>query len=287
MKLNAVVLIALIALVSACDGGGGGGAPDASVDSGTDAGVEDAGTDAGGDAGIDGGAIEMVEVPAGSFMMGCNVAVDNECGGDENPYHSVTVPSFKIDKYEVTVGNYQKCVDAGVCTPAGAGSKCNYGVTGRDYHPINCVNWNQAKAYCAWIGKRLPSEAEWEKAARGTDGRKYPWGKSNLDCDHAVMSVSPCSNSGTQPVGSKPLGVSPYGALDMIGNVWEWVEDWFHDSYNGAPTDGSAWVVPAGSDRVVRGGSWANRLTYDLRASRRVGDVPSSSCVDCGFRCAQ
>ncbi|MBI5529083.1 MAG: SUMF1/EgtB/PvdO family nonheme iron enzyme, partial [Deltaproteobacteria bacterium] len=221
-------------------------------------------------------------VPAGSFQMGCNSAVDTECDGDENPYHAVSVPAFKVDKYELTVGEYQACVDAGGCTAAGTGGSCNYGVSGRDSHPINCVDWTQAKAYCTWAGKRLPTEAEWEKAARGTDGRKYPWGNDALDCDHAVHSVSPCSNSSTAPVGSKPAGVSPYGAEDMVGNVWEWVEDWYHDSYTGAPADGSAWVTPTGTYRVLRGGSWGGDGAGGLRASDRDWSTPTSGAATSG-----
>ena len=289
-----------------------GGKPDAGQDAGmTDAGQE-AGFDAGADSGspdtgpVDGGADsgspdtgiviscgpsisgkggEMCNVSAGPFMMGCNKAVDTECSNDESPYHSVNVPGFKIDKYEVTTGEYQACVDAGGCTAANTGGSCNYGVSGLDGHPINCVDWNQATAYCAWAGKRLPTEAEWEKAARGTDGRKYPWGNGSLDCDHAVWNGSTCGNSGTAPVGSKPAGVSPYGAEDMVGNVWEWVEDWYHDTYAGAPTDGSAWVTPTGWYRVLRGGSWDYASSGYLRVSSRFY-VPTSRVGGVGFRCA-
>lgn len=229
----------------------------------------------------------MVTVPAGSFQMGCNTAVDTECLDNiENPYHAVSVPAFKIDKYELTVGEYQACVDASDCTMEKTDSEwCNYGVSGRDSHPINCVDWNQAKAYCAWAGKRLPTEAEWEKAARGTDGRKYPWGNDSLDCDHAVHSTNGCSNSSTAPVGSKPAGTSPYGAEDMVGNVYEWVEDWYHNTYTGAPADGSAWVTPTGSYRVIRGGAWSYDGTNLLRASNRVAYVNADGGGVFGFRC--
>jgi formylglycine-generating enzyme required for sulfatase activity len=229
---------------------------------------------------------DMCDVAAGAFQMGCNSAVDTECFGGESPYHSVTVPAFKVDKYEVTAAEYKACVDASGCTAANTTGGCNYNVGGKESHPIDCVDWNQAKAYCEWAGKRLPTEAEWEKAARGTDGRKYPWGNDALDCNRAVHSVSPCNNSGTVPVGSKPAGVSPYGAEDMEGNVWEWVEDWYHDSYTGAPSDGSAWVNPAGSYRVWRGGSWGHVEPGYLRASYRGRNYPTSRSDYGGFRCA-
>ena len=230
---------------------------------------------------------DMCDVPAGPFWMGCNVAVDTECQSNEYPYHEVTVPAFKIDKFEITVSEYKACVSDSGCTAAGntAGWGCNYEELGRENHPINCMDWPQAKEYCAWAGKRLPTETQWEKAARGTDGRKYPWGNDLLDCDHAVHSANGCSNSNTAPVGSKPAGVSPYGAMDMVGNVYEWVEDDFHDTYTGAPANGSAWVdSPRATSRSVRGGDWGHNYTYDLRASFRGGAGTTWSFP--GFRCA-
>jgi len=232
---------------------------------------------------------EMCDVPAGVFEMGCNSAVDSECyQSTEDPYHSVTVPAFKIDQYEVMVSEYEVCVADSGCTAANTGSRCNYNVGGKENHPINCVDWNQAKAYCAWAGKKLPTEAEWEKAARGTDRRKYPWGSDALDCNRAVHSVSPCSNSGTAAVGSKPSGASPYGAMDMVGNMWEWVEDDWHSSYTNAPANGSAWVdAPRASYRVLRGGGWLNDNTQSLRASVRIDINPSFRNFNVGFRCSR
>lgn len=230
---------------------------------------------------------DMCNVAAGPFWMGCNVAVDTECQSFENPYHQVTVPAFRIDKYEVTVSDYKACVTAGGCA-AIIDNNCDYNIPGKESHPINCVAWNQAKAYCAWAGKRLPTEAEWEKAARGTDGRKYPWGNDALDCNRAVQSeIGGCNLSGTAVVGSKPSGVSPYGAADMVGNVEEWVEDDIHETYTGAPADGSAWVDnPRGASRVARGGAW-NLLTtpYTLRASNRDRGDPTGVYYIFGFRC--
>lgn len=230
---------------------------------------------------------EMVLIPSGPFMMGCNEAVDKECKRDEKPYHSVDVPTFKIDKYEVTAAEYGSCVAATGCTAASTADGCNYDVMGRENHPINCVDWKQAKAYCAWAGKKLPTEAEWEKAARGTDGRKYPWGNDALDCNRAVHSAKGCSNMDTAVVGSKPLGASPYGALDMVGNVSEWVEDDYHSDYSGVSIDGSVWIDnPRSTYRVSRGGSWHYDDSKTLRASSRVWGTPMGSGPDGGFRCA-
>jgi formylglycine-generating enzyme required for sulfatase activity len=231
----------------------------------------------------------MCNVPAGPFMMGCNSAVDNECNQTaENPYHSVNVPAFQIDRYEVTADQYKACVEGGGCSAANSGTGCNYYAVGKENHPINCVDWNQAKAFCLWAGKRLSSEAEWEKTARGTDGRKYPWGNDALDCDRAVHAVSPCSNSGTAMVGSKPTGVSPFGAMDMVGNVWEWVEDDYHSGYSGAPENGTAWVdTPRGTSRILRGGSFADYDTRVQRASYRFYGLPETRSDGTGFRCAK
>ena len=229
----------------------------------------------------------MCNVPEGPFMMGCNVAVDTECQSDEYPYHQVTVPAFKMDKYEVTASEYKACVTAGGCTTAAMTGTCTYDVPGLENHPINCVNWDQSRAYCGWAGKRLPTEAEWEKAARGTDGRKYPWGNDSLDCDHAVQAVTGnCGVTTTAPVGSKPPGESPYGTEDMIGNVWECVEDYYHDSYAGAPSDGGAWSTPAGTYRILRGGSYSAQARYNMRASARFRDFLSDYGPETGFRCA-
>jgi len=169
----------------------------------------------------------MCLIPAGSFWMGCNSAVDNDCDSDESPYHEVTLSGYYIDKTEVTVDDYADCVTAGACTaPSTASSYCNWEVSGKGNHPVNCVNWSQAGEYCTWAGKRLPTEAEWEKAARGTDGRKYPWGNEDATCEYAVMDdgVNGCGTDSTWNVCSKsPAGDSPYGLCDMSGNVWEWV----------------------------------------------------------------
>jgi iron(II)-dependent oxidoreductase len=255
------------------------GVPDAgSTDTSIAIGCEPSPTGIGGD---------MCGVPAGAFMMGCNSDVDTECEQTERPYHSVAVPAFRIDQYEVTTSQYKECVTADVCEDEGtSGTACNYGFPERGIHPMNCVSWYQAKAYCDWARKRLPTEAEWEKAARGADGRKYPWGDDPFDCARARADWLNCGNSSTGSVGSMPGGSSACGAEDMAGNVWEWVEDIWHYNYEGAPADGSAWLAD-GSQRVHRGGSWKTPSSF-LRTSSRGADPPTGPDRnnESGFRCA-
>lgn len=253
----------------------------------------------------------MVDVPGGSFMMGCN---EEPCDIFEIPYHQVNMPAFKIDKYEVTVLAYKTCVEAGVCTePLSYSSSdpvqffCNWNNSSRVNHPVNCITWAQAKAYCEWAGKRLCTEAEWEKAARGTDERVFPWGNQSASCTYAIMCDDISCNDddpnndnfmkfgcGTIPfttwqVGSKVLGASPYGALDMAGNVWEWVEDRFHSTYEGAPTDGSAWLdeeYPYGEYRVLRGGGFFNGISAMKTYSRGANTI-SAKPNGAGVRCCK
>lgn len=215
---------------------------------------------------------EMVPVAAGPFRMGCvDGAAGADCDSTEKPAHEVDVPAFEIDVTETPMGLYARCVQAGGCTvPNSSSPLCTYGRSGMELHPVNCVDHLQAEAFCRWAGRRLCSEAEWEKAAVGTDGRKYPWGEAPPTCDLAVLDEGGfgCGSVETAPVGSRPAGASPYGALDMAGNVWEWVEDHFHDSYVGAPADGSAWMVPATPFQVGRGGALSDKAPV-LRSSAR------------------
>jgi formylglycine-generating enzyme required for sulfatase activity len=218
------------------------------------------------------GMAEMVKVPAGDFLMGCNETVDQECGWAETrDERSVYVDAFSIDRTEVTVARYRECVRAGKCEDPGTrsdappgyqGSRCNWVEAGKDDHPINCVDWFQANTYCEWARKRLPTGAEWEKAARGTDGRIYPWGNQWSD------SKGNAGGSGTMPVGSFPSGASPYGALDMAGNVWEWV------------SDGSK------GGRGLRGGGWTDAGGWVERSSYGTSLDPSAQWAIVGFRCA-
>ncbi len=228
----------------------------------------------------------MVVVPGGAFEMGSIVQPD------EQPIRDVELPTFFIDATEVTVAAYQQCVTAKECTPPDTAEPyCNWGVAGRDDHPVNCVAWLQAQQYCAWAdgaSKRLPTEAEWEKAARGTDARTYPWGNvPTPDCNYAVMDEFGygCGLLSTHEVGQLPLGASPYGALDMAGNVWEWTADWY-GAYDRAET-----VSPTGpamgSDRVVRGGGWSYSEPQYFRASVRHYVAQTFNDAFIGFRCVR
>ena len=228
----------------------------------------------------------MVRVPSGVFTMGCNSELDNKCRENELPAHEVFVSDFFIDRSEVTVARYRECVDAGSCTaPDQPSASCTWGREGFDDHPMTCVDWYQAVDYCRFMGKRLPTEAEWEKAARGTDNRVYPWGNDPPTCDRAVIfefeSGRGCGTGETMPVCSKsPAGDSPYGACDMLGNVWERVSDWYSETYYAvSPADDPTGPLH-GPGRVSRGGTitYYKRDTY-LRNSARNYHIPSS--VDC------
>jgi len=234
----------------------------------------------------------MVPVSAGNFEMGCNGQVDKECKDSEKPYHSVYLDSFFIDKTEVTVADYRKCVDAKACTvpKTPENSKyCNYGRKDRDGHPVNCVEWMQAKNYCAWAGKRLPTEAEWEKAAGGTDGRKHPWGNEAATCDLAVLNIGGegCGKGGTWAVCSKEKGHGYFGLCDMVGNVYEWVSDWYSaDFYEHSPNVNPGGPVK-GQARVLRGGSFTSKLPESYRISNRFFFKADVGLGNFGFRCAK
>jgi len=204
---------------------------------------------------------------------------------DELPVHEVEVPPFEITRTEVTVAMYRACRSAGDCSEPDVGGSCTWsGSAGAaEDHPINCVDWSQAQAFASWVGEgaRLCSEAEWEYAARsGGQQRTYPWGDASPDCDRVVMSG--CGGD-TQPVCSRRSGNSEQGVCDLAGNVWEWVQDWYHSSYDDAPDDGSAWESPAGSDRVRRGGGWLSTAD-SLRATTRYRDVPGFRHRNLGVR---
>jgi len=241
-------------------------------------------------------------VPAGEFIMGDDSTGYRDRDADQNPTHDVYLTSFYMDMYEVTNFLYQKCVDSSVCTrPSYSSSNTRpqyYGNPEFSNYPVLFVNWYQAATYCEWRGARLPTEAEWEKAARGTDGRYYPWGPQLFVEDAANHSgVTNTQFGDTTEVGSYPLGVSPYGIYDMAGNVWEWVNDWYQSDYYAIYGDSA--VNPQGPEngesKVLRGGSWfsggwiegAPRLDDDISTFNRYRDYPSRFYFDYGFRCAK
>jgi len=233
----------------------------------------------------DGKGVEMVLVEAGNFSMGSGTG-----DSDEKPVHSVYLDAYYIDKFEVTNALYKDCVDARVCNPpinSGSYTRSSYyGNPQYDKFPVVYVNWNMAKAYCEWRGARLPTEAQWEKAARGTDARVYPWGKA-VDCQKANYQGgnNGCAG-GTNETGSYESGKSPYGAYDMAGNVWEWVADWYSETYYQTSLPSNPFGPDLGQSRVLRGGSW-NRSEYESRASNRLKYGPDYNNFDIGFRCAR
>jgi eukaryotic-like serine/threonine-protein kinase len=189
----------------------------------------------------------------------------------------------------VTNASYNDCVNAGVCNPptnAGSFTRSSYyGNSQYDEYPVIYVSWNMAKAYCEWRGAHLPTEAQWEKAARGTDERIYPWGKG-LDCQKANYNDghNGCVG-GTNKVGSYEAGKSPYSVYDLAGNVWEWVADWYSETYYGTSLPFNPLGPDSGQARVLRGGSW-NRGQYDIRTSNRLRFAADYNNFDIGFRCA-
>jgi formylglycine-generating enzyme required for sulfatase activity len=272
----------------------------------SDADTEDTGNTADdSDSGNTGDSGDMVSVPEGSFWMGCNEEVDDQCESDEYPYHEVTLSAFEIDKYEVTVEEYQKCIEAGDCNNGNKNephyeafsSYCNIWEPEKSDYPINCVTWFGAQAYCKWVGKRLPTEAEWEKAARGPDGRKYPWGNEDATCEYAIMydletKTGACGKEVSWPVGSRENGKSPYGAYDMSGNIMEWVHDLYDSNYYATSPEENPTGAKTGSERVLRGGSAGRSVDGSdtgklMRTSYRSNDFPSLWYANYGFRCAK
>lgn len=222
----------------------------------------------------------QVFVPAGDFLMGTDVKKEAQ---KNRPLHRVTLPGFWIDQTEVTNEMYAKCVAQQRCPPPFS-EEFNpyYGKAKYENYPVVYISWEGADKYCRWAGRRLPSEAEWEKAARGTDGRNYPWGN-----EPPSMSLANYDNAIGEPVevGRYPLGASPYGALNMAGNVREWVADWFHEFFYLSGLNDNPLGPPSGGMKSLRGGSYLDDEN-EIRVFNRFFHAPASPGINRGFRCA-
>ena len=217
----------------------------------------------------------MVMIDAGDYRVGCD-GDSGACFGDDQPVHRVRLLRFAIDQHEVSVADYRRCTAAGACPPPGDDAGCNAGDKARRDHPINCVGWAAARAYCAFVERRLPTEIEWEVAARGGEDRAFPWGDEPADCSRAVVA---CGNGGTQPVGSRESDRSRHGAWDMAGNVREWTTSDYLPYPGGKIRDRQ-------TGKVNRGGSYAMSAENANRSFTRQVDDPTEARADLGLRCA-
>jgi|CXWL01.1.fsa_nt_gi iron(II)-dependent oxidoreductase len=237
-------------------------------------------------------ALEWVSIPGGNFTLGTSDAPDSK------PIEGKTynIKTFYVSKTLVTVEQYAECVFTGECMKPDTGKYCNWGKQGRELHPVNCVDWGQAKQYATFVSKkpgfagaRLLTETEYEYAATsGGKNQKYPWGNDAVTCDRAVMYEKGdygCGTGATMPVCSKPEGNTAQGLCDMVGNLWQWIQDTYADTYANTPTDGRAWEGP-GRFRVTRGGSLGSRGKRYLRADDRSHADPTGRHNSVGFRLA-
>lgn len=228
-------------------------------------------------------------VPAGEFIMGAAIT-DTHAIFSEQPQHSVYLEAFWIDQTVVDDQQYARCVSAGACSTPGPRPKAfahgdYYADPKYANYPVTEVSWSQANDYCAWAGRRLPTDAEWEKAARGTDGRLYPWGNDAPTPKLADYSPTLDAKADTTPVGLYPQGASPYGALDMSGNVWQWVADWFDPTYYTKAPARNPTGPATGIDRTIRGSAFLDEAS-NLRVTPRNQGDPGLQSAGLGFRCA-
>ncbi len=245
-----------------------------------------------------------VTVSGGSFKMGCDKETEGTCPEDAVPLHDAELSSYLMDKFEVPVELFEKCIAENVCTNDDAEKphyrtssesyQCNIGNPDRKNHPANCVTWYGAKAYCEWLGKRLPTETEWENAAKGGKTQIYPWGNSpEASCDNTVMksSANGCGSNTTSPIGSRPAGVSEQGIYDLSGNVAEYTADWyekkFYSTEEATQKDTQGPAEPEKDKyKVIRGGSYIYGESH-TRASFRSSAKLDDQAIDFGFRCVK
>lgn len=247
--------------------------------------TQDAGVDAPDDGGTDAPTIdaaippEMVLVPSGTFMMGCNAAIEgtafcaDSAQADETPYHQVSLSAFLIDKLEVSRAKYNECAIGGVCAPTGGDMTSNLPVA---------VSWERAATYCAFVGKRLPTEAEWEMAARGTDGRTFPWGSTPPNC---TLTQYMACGGGYITVDSLPAGASPFGALNMSGNISEWVRDFYDGAYYSTSPGSNPSGPTTGDSKSLRGGNGISPVD-EVRVANRAYKLLANQSLF-GVRCAK
>ncbi len=238
-------------------------------------------------------------VPAGEFIMGASAnrllevcqRFRSDCRRDwflnVEPERKVSLDAFWIDETEVTNKMYKACMDAGKCAPpfqVNSSRRESYFDSVRyESYPVIYVSWVQAQAYCEFVGRRLPTEAEWEKAARGTDGRLFPWGGNLPTTKYANFGLRA---GDTSPVKQYSAGKSPYGAFDMLGNAWEWTADWYEENYYKTAPALNPTGPQTGTLKVLRGGSWVSN-DFDMFVTERYGNFPNTTNNIIGFRCAR
>lgn len=234
---------------------------------------------------------DQVFVPASTFKMGCNMDHQKPCHPDELPEHTVRLSAFAIDITEVTVGAYRKCVESKRCSPPSAKGKvdrCTWNEQQSETLPVSCVTWYQATDYCLSVGRELPTEAQWEMAARSPDRRRYPWGNEEPTCERGNLFLPPrfCVAK-PLPVGSILAGRGPYGTVDQIGNLLEWTRDWYHAKYYYDSGEVDPQGPPQTGTKVLRGSSFSDAIRGGLSTSARYYLEPDSSSALIGFRCVK
>ncbi len=242
----------------------------------------------------------MVRIPAGPFAMGAVIENERLWGDtDEEPVHTVFLSEYFIGRYEVTTHEFsaflnahpdeaERYIETGTAVTIQRVDGMYRSRPGLEKHPANRVSWYGADAYCRWRGKRLPTEAEWEKAARGNDERIFPWGNQFPHNDFVTFrrNFSRDGFDAMTPVDTLPGGQSPYGVYHMAGNVWEWVADWYEDSYYEESPAKDPQGPETGISKVLRGGNWYYKAYY-MRTTYRFNEYPDAFKIWQGFRCAQ